>query len=82
MKIDLQSAIADLLTARVAAVDFATIDEAVTASVLGLGETFEPGDLKWTTQHLAAAKASLANGQAVDDAEAWSKIEQRFGQVG
>ena len=83
MKVDLNPTIAALLEARVAAGHYASVEEAVTAAVLGIGEDQGEafGDLSWIKPYLAAAKASLAQGEGIDDEAVWAEIEQRFGSV-
>jgi hypothetical protein len=83
MKVDLNPTIAALLEARVAAGHYASIEEAVTAAVLGIGEDESGafGDLSWAKPYLAEAKASLTQGEGIDDEAVWAKIEQRFGSV-
>ena len=82
MKIDINPAIAALLQARVNAGQFTSVEEALTAAVLGIGDNDGAFDGQaWAKPYLAEAKASLARGEGLDDDAVWTKLEQRFGPI-
>ena len=82
MKIDINPAIAALLQARVAAGQFTSLEEALAAAVLGIGDNDSAFDEQaWAKPYLSEAKASLARGEGLDDDAVWTKLEQRFGPI-
>ncbi len=82
MTIHLKPDLEAILRAQVAAGNFASIEEALEAAILGLAaDAQEPdGDLSWAKPYLAEAEADIAAGRTVGHEDVWARINQRFGK--
>ena len=82
MRIDLKPQIEALLEAQVAAGHFATIEDAITAAVLGVPiEEDKLGSLAWARPLLDEADAAIAKGETFGEDETYADLEKRFGKL-
>ena len=82
MLIELKPRIEALLKAQVAAGHYASIEDALTAAVLGASPGDEKlGDLSWARPHLAEADAAIAEGRTHSEDETFANLERRFGKL-
>jgi hypothetical protein len=82
MQIELKPRIEALLKAQVAAGHYASIEDALTAAVLGASPSDDKlGDLSWARPHLDEADAAIAAGQTYDEEDAFADLESRFGKL-
>ncbi len=81
MHVELKAKIAAILQAQVADGHFESVEDAVTAAVLGIGPDHDgdPGDLSWAKPHIDKGLASLARGEGVPHDQVWANIKVRFG---
>lgn len=79
MHVELKPKIAAILQAQVAAGYFDTIEEAVSAAVLGIGPDHggDLGDLSWAKPLIDKGLASLANGESMPHDQVWAEIKSR-----
>lgn len=79
MHVELKPKIAAILQAQVAAGHFETIEDAVTAAVLGIGPDYDDtGDLSWAKPYIDKGLASLARGETVPHEQVWAELKARF----
>jgi hypothetical protein len=80
MHVELKPKIAAILQAQVAAGHFDTIEDAVSAAVLGIGPDHDgdPGDLSWAKPYVDKGLASLARGEGVPHDQVWAELKARF----
>ena len=82
MRIDLKPQIEALLEAQVAAGHFASVEDAVTAAVLGLPiDEAKLGDLTWARPYVDQADAAIDQGQTLSESDTDSELERRFGKL-
>ena len=82
MGIALNPRIEAILVAQVAAGQFASIEEAVTAAVLGVPLVDgNLGDLSWAAPYLKQTDDAIAQGLTVSETEAFAEIERRLGKI-
>ena len=82
MLIELKPKIKEVLQGQVAAGHFSSIEEALTAAVLGVPLADAPlGDLAWAKPYLAEADEAIAQGQTMSEADAFADPERRYGKV-
>ena len=82
MRIELEPKIEALLQRQVVAGHFATVEEAVTAAILGVPLNDDAlGDLTWAAPHLREADDAIAAGKTVTEEEAFVDLERRFGKL-
>jgi hypothetical protein len=82
MLIEIKPRIEALLKAQVEAGHYASIEDAVTAAVLGASPREERlGDLSWARSQLDEADAAIAAGQTLDEEETFADLERRFGKL-
>ena len=82
MLIELKPRIEALLKAQVAAGHYASIEDALTAAVLGASAGDEKlGDLSWARSRLDEVDAAIAAGQTHTEEETFAGLEGRFGKV-
>ena len=81
MRVELKPKIAAILQTRVAAGYFESIEDAVTAAVLGIGPDHDgdAGDLAWAKPGVDKGLASLERGEGVPHAQVWAELKARFG---
>ena len=73
MRIELESKIEALLQRQVAAGHFATVEEAVTAAILGVPLNDDAlGDLTWAAPYLREADDTIARGHTVSEEESFA----------
>jgi hypothetical protein len=78
MQIDLEPKIEALLQAQVAAGYFKSIEDAITAAVLGVPLPQDTAsDLSWAIPCLDEADAEIATGNTFSEAEVFDGLEQR-----
>ena len=82
MLIELNPRIEALLKAQVAAGHYASIEDALTAAVLGAPAGDDKlGDLSWARTHLDEADAAISEGRTHSEDEAFMDLERRFGKL-
>jgi hypothetical protein len=82
MRIELKPRIEALLKAQVAAGHYASVEDALTAAVLGASPNDDKlGDLSWARPYLDEADAAIAAGQTHDEEETFADLESRFGKL-
>jgi hypothetical protein len=82
MRIELNPRLEAILMAQVAAGQFASIDDALTAAVLGVPVSEEPADdLAWAAPYLAEADIAITENRTVSETEAFADLEKRFGPL-
>ena len=82
MRIELNPQIEALLEAQVAAGHFASIEDAITAAVLGLPlDESKIGSLAWARPLLDEAEAAIKSGETFSDEETYSGLEKRLGKL-
>ena len=80
MRVELKPLIVAILQAQVADGHFATIEEALTAAVLGIGPDDDvTDDFTWAKPYIDKGLASLARGEDIPHDEVWADLEARFG---
>jgi len=82
MRIELKPQIEALLHAQVAAGHFASIEDAITAAVLGvpLLDSAE-ADFSWAKPYLDEAEKTIAEGRTVSEFDAFAEVERRLGKL-
>jgi hypothetical protein len=82
MLVELKPRIAAILQAQVAAGHFETIEDAVSAAVLGIGPDLDGdlGDLSWAKPYVDKGLASLARGEGIPHEQVWAELKARFAQ--
>ena len=80
MHVELKPKIAAILQAQVADGHFETIEDAVSAAVLGIGPDHDGdvGDLSWAKPYVDKGLASLARGEGVPHDQVWAELKARF----
>jgi hypothetical protein len=80
MQVELKPGIAAILKAQVAAGHFATIEDAVSAAVLGIGPDQDGAvsDLTWAKPYVDQGLASLARGEGIPHDQMWAELKVRF----
>ena len=80
MHVELKPGIAAILQAQVAAGHFKTIEDAVSAAVLGIGPDHDgdPGDLSWAKPYIDKGLASLERGEGIPHDQVWAELKARF----
>lgn len=82
MRIELKPQIEALLQAQVSQGHFASIEDAVTAAVLGVPLSDDKlGDLSWAALLLDEADKAIAEGETVSEPLAFEELERRFGKL-
>ncbi len=82
MHIELSPRIEALLHAQVAAGHFTSIEEAVTAAVLGMPLSDDKlGDLAWAKPLIDEADVAIAENRTSSDPETYADLERRFGKI-
>jgi Arc/MetJ-type ribon-helix-helix transcriptional regulator len=82
MRIELDPRIEAILQAQVAAGQFASIDDALAAAVLGVPALEEAaGDLTWAVPFLDEADTAIAEGRTLSETEAFADLEKRLGAL-
>ncbi len=82
MLIELKPRIEALLKAQVAAGHYASIEDALTAAVLGASPSDEKlGDLSWARSQLDEADAAIAAGRTHTEEETFADLERRLGKL-
>ncbi|MEQ1695522.1 MAG: hypothetical protein ABL901_06740 [Hyphomicrobiaceae bacterium] len=82
MRIELKPKIEALLQAQVAAGHFASIEDAITAAVLGVPLHDTAGtDLSWAVPYLDEADKAIAEERTTSEAEAFAEVERRLGKL-
>ena len=81
MNIVLKPKIAEIVEAQVAAGEFANVEDAVAAAVLGVGLGRGEGtaDLSWAKPYVDDGLADLAAGRTIPADEVHSELRRRFG---
>jgi hypothetical protein len=82
MLVELKPRIEALLKAQVAAGHYDSIEDALTAAVLGASPSDEKlGELGWARWRLEEADAAIAEGRTFSEAEAFAELESRFNKL-
>lgn len=81
MTIELKPRIEALLQAQVAAGHYASLEDALTAAVLGVPISDERiGDLSWARAFLDEADISIAENGTLSEEAAFADLERHFGK--
>jgi len=80
MHVELKPKIAAILQAQVAAGHFETIEDAVTAAVLGIGPDLDGnvGDLSWAKPYIDKGLADLEAGRVIPAEAVHAELRRRF----
>ncbi len=80
MHVELKPKIAAILQAQVAAGHFDTIEDAVSAAVLGIGpdQNGDPGDLSWAKPYIDKGLADIEAGRVVPAETVHAELRRRF----
>jgi hypothetical protein len=82
MSVELKPRIEALLRAQVAAGHYASLEDAITAAVLGVPISEEGiGDLSWARPYLEEADASISAIGTLSEEETFAELERRFGKL-
>ncbi len=82
MLIELNPKIEALLKAQVKAGRFRSVEEAITAAVLGVPVLEDAlGDLSWARPFIEEAEADIAAGRTYSEDEAYAELERRYGKL-
>jgi hypothetical protein len=77
MKLDLNPKVSAILNAQVAAGLFPSVEDAITAAVLG-APPLNLGDLSWAKPYLASADAEIEHGETFSEDETFAEIDLKL----
>ena len=83
MHVELKPTIAAILLAQVAAGHFQSVEDAVSAAVLGIGPDHDGdlGDLSWAKPYVDEGLASLERGEGIPHEQVWAELNARFSTI-
>ena len=82
MQIELNPRLQAVQQTQVEAGHFSSIEEALTAAVLGVPVADDKlGDLAWAKPHLDEAEQAAAGGLSLSERNAFTDLEQRYGPL-
>lgn len=77
MFVNLKPNVGAILEAQVAAGLYVSVEEALTAAVLGVPPA-NVGDLSWAKPYLDAADEDIKNGRTISEEETFAELERMF----